>query len=73
MLFKTIIIIFLVVILYSLGSALYYLARENENNESDANRVVKALSWRIGLSLLLFVLLFIAWGLGWISPHSVGK
>ncbi len=71
MLAKSIIVIFLLVILYSLGSALYYLARES--NESDSIKVVKALSWRIGLSLLLFFLLFIAYALGWITPHSIGR
>ena len=68
MLMKAVILVFLIVIIYSLGSALYYLARDKKNDEL---RVVKALSWRIGLSLLLFVLLFVAFGLGWITPHSI--
>jgi len=69
MLVKMIIVLFLLIILYSLGSALYYLA--HERNEKDADRVVKALTWRIGLSLLLFILLFVAYGLGWIKPHGI--
>ncbi len=69
MLVKVIIVLFLLIILYSLGSALYYLV--HESNASDSDRVVKALTWRIGLSLLLFVLLFIAYALGWITPHSI--
>lgn len=68
MLMKLVILFFLVVIIYSLGSALFYLARDRKNDEK---RVVKALSWRIGLSLLLFFLLFIAFALGWITPHSI--
>lgn len=69
MLVKLIIILFLLIILYSLGSALYYLA--HERSEADADRVVKALTWRIGLSLLLFVLLFVAYAMGWIKPHGI--
>ncbi|HSW68784.1 MAG TPA: twin transmembrane helix small protein [Gammaproteobacteria bacterium] len=69
MLVKIIIVLFLIVIVYSLGSALYYLA--HERNEADADRVVKALTWRIGLSLLLFVLLFVAYAMGWVNPHGV--
>ena len=69
MFFKFIIVVFLIVIIYSLGSGLFYLVREK--NPKDSNRVVKALTWRIGLSLTLFVLLFVAYALGWISPHSV--
>jgi putative copper export protein len=69
MLVKMIIILFLLVIMYSLGSALYYLT--HERTKADADRVVKALSWRIGLSLLLFILLFIAYALGWVQPHGI--
>lgn len=68
MLVKVIIIIFLGVILFSLGSALYYLVRERKG---DDERVVEALTWRIGLSLVLFILLFIAYFLGWITPHQI--
>lgn len=69
MLVKIIIILFLFIIMYSLGSALYYLT--HERNQADADRVVKALSWRIGLSLLLFILLFVAYWLGLIQPHGI--
>ncbi len=69
MLVKMIIVLFLIVIIYSLGSALYYLA--HERNDSDADKVIKALTWRISLSLLLFFLLFIAYALGWIKPHGI--
>lgn len=67
MLFKLIIILFLGVIFYSLGSALFYLIRD----QGDSDRVVKALTWRIGVSLFLFVLIFIAYAFGWITPHTI--
>jgi len=67
MLFKLVIVLFILFILYSLGSGLYYLVRD----KSRSTRVVKALTWRIGLSLLLFILLFVAYALGWIQPHSL--
>lgn len=63
------IVIFLIVILYTLGSGLYYLVREK--NRMDSERVAKALTWRICLSLVLFILLFIAFALGWITPHGI--
>jgi putative copper export protein len=68
MLVKAIIILFLIIILYSLGSALFYLVRDNKKDET---RVVTALTWRIGLSMLLFVLLMIAFAMGWITPHAI--
>jgi len=65
--FKLIVILFLVIILYCLGSGLFYLVRD----KSDSDRVVKALSWRIGLSIVLFFLLFVAYALGWVTPHTI--
>jgi hypothetical protein len=71
MLVKVIIVLFMVFILYSLGSALFYLAREKKGSKLDSAHVVKALTWRIGLSLLLFGLLMLAFAMGWIVPHTV--
>lgn len=67
MFFKAIIIIVMLVILFSLGSSLFFLVRD----EGKTTRTVKALTWRIGLSLILFLLLFLAFSMGWIKPHSV--
>lgn len=64
---KTIIILFLIAIFASLTSGLYYLIRDRGHS----NRAVKALSWRIGLSLTLFVLLIIGFGTGIIKPHGI--
>jgi hypothetical protein len=64
---KVIIVIMLVLILFSLGSALYFLMTERDNSE----RMVKALTWRIGLSILLFLFLLFAFAMGWITPHQV--
>ncbi|OGV52245.1 MAG: hypothetical protein A3F46_02590 [Legionellales bacterium RIFCSPHIGHO2_12_FULL_42_9] len=67
MLAKLIVVITLLIILFALGSSLFFLVKD----EGKRNRTVKALTWRIGLSLTLFVFLFIAFSLGWIKPHSI--
>ena len=67
MLVKAIIILFMLVILGSLGSGLVHLMRDRENS----TRTVKALTWRIGLSLSLFVLLMVGFALGVITPHPI--
>jgi hypothetical protein len=64
---KMVVLLFVALILYSLGSGLFFLTRDR----SRSDRVVKALTWRICLSILLFILLFIGFGLGWIVPHNV--
>ena len=67
MLFKLLIVVMMLIIVWNLFSAARYLVKNNKSSREMA----KALSWRIGLSLLLFFLLFVAYGLGWITPHSI--
>ena len=67
MLLKTIIILLLIVIIYCLGSGLFFLLREGV----DSRKMVKALTWRIALSIGLFVLVLVAHLFGWINPHGV--
>ncbi|OGT58311.1 MAG: hypothetical protein A3F43_05125 [Gammaproteobacteria bacterium RIFCSPHIGHO2_12_FULL_42_10] len=67
MLAKLVVILLFLFIFYSLGSALYFLVRDR----GDSTRIVKALTWRIGLSIALFVFLMIAFAVGWIKPHSL--
>lgn len=48
--------ILFVIIVYSLGSALYYMFKDKGNS----TRMVKSLSIRVGLSLFLFIAMMIA-------------
>lgn len=66
MLIKIFIVLFLLTILYSLISALVFLVRD----KGQGDRTVRRLTWRISLSLVLFVLLWLAYMAGWIHPSS---
>jgi uncharacterized BrkB/YihY/UPF0761 family membrane protein len=68
MLFKYLVLALLVLILISLGKALYHLSSARED---DGKKMVIALSWRIGLSVALFLLLIVAYYKGWIVPQHV--
>jgi hypothetical protein len=63
--FKYLIVAILLLIVASLGKALFHLS---SSKPSDSGKMVTALAWRIGLSVLLFVLLLVAYGQGWINP-----
>lgn len=65
--FKIIIIGLLLFVVFSLGSALFYLVTD----DGKSDRVVKSLTWRIGLSVLIFVLLLIGQATGLITPHTL--
>jgi len=62
-----IIIAMMLIIAFTLGSGLFYLVRD----QGQSNRTVKMLTWRIGLSISLFLLLFIAFAAGLIQPHGL--
>ena len=57
---KIVVILFIILILASLGSALFFLV--NDRGRSD--RIVRALALRVGLSLTLFLLLMAGYYFG---------
>jgi len=62
-------------ILASLGFALFYLLKDGRNGRAKSGGMVRALTVRIGLSVVLFLCLLAAWKLGYIQPGGlpVGK
>jgi Mn2+/Fe2+ NRAMP family transporter len=66
----TLIAVFILIII-SLGSALYHLARHKE--DASSQKTVKALTFRIGLSVLLFIFVIILIATGLLKPHGIGS
>jgi uncharacterized membrane protein YdjX (TVP38/TMEM64 family) len=64
---KIIAVLFLLVIVGSLFSGLFYLVKDKGTSE----RTVRALTVRISLSVLLFVLLMLAYATGLLHPHGI--
>lgn len=60
---KLIVLLLLAAIVISLGSGLFFLARD----ESSSPRLLKALKVRVGLSIVLIVVLVGAYSLGYIQ------
>lgn len=60
-------LLILLAIMISLGSALRYLV----SDDGKTDRVLRMLTWRIGMSVGLFVLLMVAWYFGLIQPHGI--
>lgn len=60
---RILVIIALILIVASLGSALYFLIHD----KGQRDRVVKALTIRVALSVGLFLLLMVSFYFGWIT------
>ena len=65
MIIKIVAVLFLIFMLFSMGSGLFHLVKD----EGRSDRVVKALTWRIALSIGLFLLIMVGYLLGWIQPR----
>ncbi|MET1256709.1 twin transmembrane helix small protein [Aliikangiella maris] len=66
MLIKILIVIALLAIVFSLFRSLYFLT-----TEKDSKKTVNNLTWRIGLSIALFILLIVGIYTGAIEPHGL--
>jgi hypothetical protein len=67
MLSKIVIIFILLAIFFALGSGLYYLIKEG----NAGTKTVKALTWRIALTIGLLLFLLLGAHFGWIRPHDL--
>lgn len=63
----SLIVVMIALILSSLGTGLYYLVTDKGRSK----KAVNALTFRIVLSFSLFLSLFFAFSMGWISPHPL--
>ena len=66
MITKIIVVLFLIAIIGSLFSGLFFLMKDKGASE----RTVKALTVRVSLSVLLFILLMIGFATGLLQPHG---
>ena len=64
---KIVVIVIFLGIVAAMGSALYFFV----NDRGDSDRLAKALTWRIAVSVSLFVLLFVLWWADLIQPHAL--
>jgi hypothetical protein len=67
MFIKIVVVALLVAVVISLTSGMVFLIKD----KGQGTRTVKALSFRIGLSLLAFFVLILSYYAGWIQPHGL--
>lgn len=66
---KALIILVFLAVVASLGSGLFHLV----SDKGESKKMANALTLRITLSVLLFVILFAAWWGGLIQPHGISS
>ncbi len=77
---KYLVIVAFVAIIGSLAAALYFMMRGGCTAGPDedpqaapppTNHMARALAFRVGFSILLFIVVLVSWRMGWIQPTGV--
>lgn len=65
------VIVAFVAILGSLGAALYFMIRNGRSGQTNSNSMARALAFRVGFSIVLFICILLAWKFGLIHPTGI--
>lgn len=70
---KYLVVLAFVAILLSLGSALFFMMKGGQpgSDKAKSGRMARALAFRVGFSILLFLCVLVAWKLGYIQPTGI--
>jgi uncharacterized iron-regulated membrane protein len=68
---KYLVILGFVAIIGSLASALFFMMRDGRDGRPKTSNMARALGFRVGFSILLFVCILLAWKLGYIQPTGI--
>jgi hypothetical protein len=61
----------LVLIIGALASAGVFLMRDGRDGKPKTSNMMRALAVRVGLSVLLFLCILLAYKMGWIQPTGI--
>jgi cytochrome bd-type quinol oxidase subunit 2 len=68
---KYLFLIALIGIVGSLATALFFMLRTRVDEKSRARKMAWALALRVGISIILFASILLAWKLGYIQPTGI--
>ncbi len=60
-----------VAIFISLGSAVYFMMSDGRNGKPKTSNMARALMFRVGFSVVIFLCILLAWKLGYIQPTGI--
>ncbi|MET3443081.1 low affinity Fe/Cu permease [Variovorax paradoxus] len=55
----------------SLAFALFYMLKDGRNGRTKSGGMARALTFRIGISVVLFLCMLLAWKFGYIQPTGL--
>lgn len=58
-------------ILASLAAALFFMMRDGADGKRKTSNMARALAFRVGFSVVLFICILVAWKMGYIQPTGI--
>ena len=70
---KWLMVLMLAAVLAALASAGVFMLRKDDGEGAGARdrRMARALAWRVGLSVALFLVILLSWYMGWVQPSGL--
>lgn len=68
---KYLVLFAFVAIIASLATALFFMMKKSADGKSRGQKMALALAMRVGISVLLFASILVAWKLGYIHPTGI--
>lgn len=68
---KYLVVLAFAAIIGSLGSALFFMMKDGQDGKAKTSKMARALAFRVGFSILLFLCVLVAWKLGYIRPTGI--
>lgn len=68
---KIVMVVMLFAVLVALASAGVFMLRKGRDGDARSKQMARALAVRVGLSVALFLLVLLAWAMGWVQPTGI--
>lgn len=68
---KYMVLLAFILIIGSLAAALFFMMKNTTDNQKGSRKMARALTLRIGFSILLFLAILIGWKLGYLHPTGI--
>ena len=68
---KYLVLFAFIAIITSLAAALFFMMKKSTDSKSRGQKMALALAMRVGISILLFSSILVAWKMGYIHPTGI--
>ena len=58
-------------ILAALSTAFFFMMRGDAEGAPKSGRMMRALAFRVGISVVLFICILLSWKMGWLQPTGI--